>query len=127
MNKYQKAIDRIDESRINKNKTIDVLDILILQELVDQTKTPTKEEIIKEWEALGYKWLDGKNCLDLFKEDEVRLGFGKTISISFSKKHYSAVYEENMYDGECYTCVPCDITFQEHQLLTKTFKMLGWE
>lgn len=99
----------------------------LLQPLIDQTKTPTKKEIIKEWKKLGYKWLDGKNCLSLFKADEVILGFAKTINISFVRKHYSAVYEENMYDEECYTCGPCDITFQEHQLLTKTFKWLGWE
>lgn len=84
------------------------------------------EQVLKEFEELGYKRLDGMNCLTLFKEDKFRLGFGKTINIGFVRKHYSAVYEENMYDGECYTCVPCDITLQEHQLLTKLFKTLGW-
>lgn len=38
MNKYQKAIDRIDACRVYKNLKLDIKDILILKELVDKTK-----------------------------------------------------------------------------------------
>ena len=36
MNKYQKAIDRIDACRFYKNLKLDIKDILTLKELVDK-------------------------------------------------------------------------------------------
>ena len=72
----------------------------------------TLEEVKKEWEDLGYIWIKGHNyiCLrsdfdELYAKKEIRI-------ILYAKQYYK---------------VSGLLTLQEHQLLTKTFKALGWE
>lgn len=124
MNKYQEALDRLKDTKcdeINNCKQCSLTSycghyqcVKTLQELVDQTKTPTEEEIIKEWEALGYEF-----CY-----------FGDEIHIKHIEKDKEFIIYLNIMEYCCSEITSCEIcfaTFQEHQLLTKTFKMLGWE
>lgn len=126
MNKYQKTIynlvhlskadmsfDGVYIDRKQLKQDINVLWELHnkYQELI---KTPTEEEIIKEWEALGYSFVKGPLKISLFhKEEDIE------IAIWLGDKSYCKA-EKNGTDYKW-------LTFQEHQLLTKTFKMLGWE
>lgn len=75
------------------------------------TKTDPIEEVKKEWGELGYE----------VEED--------SLTIQFTKKNkIIAIYKHNKE----YDCTKNSIwrvsvtTFQEHQLLTKTFRALGW-
>lgn len=75
----------------------------------------TLEEVKKEWEELGYK---------IYFNDAFVCFVNKIKTISIFKVH-------NAYS---YTCYANDATksyeyilLKEHQLLTKTFKALGWE
>lgn len=70
-------------------------------------KTPTEEEIKKEWEELGYKVENNYRNMKICFDGEVAFILNTRV------KDYS-IYLNS-------------ISFQEHQLLTKTFKMLGWE
>ena len=77
-------------------------------------KVYTLEEVKKMWEELGYYFTMTTNtqlCLYTKYESE-------NIIIDLLNNTYVKYddYVESM-----------DITFQEHQLLTKTFKALGWE
>lgn len=62
MNKYQeyqKALDNIKSIEVYPEENIYVSDydeVDVLQELVDQTKTLTIEEVKKEWEEKGWEW-----------------------------------------------------------------------
>lgn len=92
----------------------DILDdCVLLQELIDQTKTPTLEECIKEWEELGYRFYIKKpttkweTLISIFYEDDSNDGI--------------FIYNNKTYIRDTYS-----FTMQEHQLLTKTFKALGW-
>ena len=80
---------------------------------------PTEEEIIKEWEKLGYKWVENEIYIHITKKDKL-LCVVKDICITKQDKEYCC-YDED----EDYSCL--FITSKEHQLLTKTFKMLGWK
>ena len=116
MNKYQEALNKIkeqfgcDPAYYGLNCEFETL-----QKLVDQTKTPTEEEIIKEWEELGYEWWYNKkeNVIELNKYEKTNgmiLLLGK-IEIDLDDKEY--------WSDICFN-------MKEHQLLTKTFKYLGW-
>lgn len=80
--------------------------------------TPTLEEVKREWEALGYKWEENEIYIHITKRDKL-LCVTKDICISKQDKEY-CVYDED----EDYSCLY--LLLQEHQLLTKTFKALGW-
>lgn len=72
---------------------------------------PTLEEVIKEWEELGYKLTRHERCLLEFTKNDMFLkiyNIGNVIT--YEKQAYG--YSQR-------------ITFKEHQLLTKTFKALG--
>lgn len=122
MNKYQEALDDIkcDSYNYIENNYEDGFkqcykeQFDVLQELVDQTKTLTEEEIIKEWEALGYELIRHERRELIFKSKEDGTIF---TMWNFNDIRYSKHWRER----------PANITIQEHQLLTKTFKMLGWE
>lgn len=76
----------------------------------------TIEEVKKEWEKLGYivtTYIDGK--YDWMSLEEL---CGDKIIIDLILKSYHK-YDN---DGESQ-----HISLQEHQLLTKTFRALGWE
>ena len=70
--------------------------------------TPTLEEVKKEWEEKGYKFVQETDWLIKISKDIL------TLTINNSGK-----------GG--YTCNGVLIYAEEHQLLTKTFKALGWK
>lgn len=81
----------------------------LLQPLIDQTKVLTLEEIKRMWEEAGYN-------VDI-------LSF--PIFISFESDGW--VEEITIYENKEYVSSRGYFTFQEHQLLTKTFKALEKE
>lgn len=90
-----------------------------LNKLKELTKTPTLEEVKKEWEALGWFFIglheDVKNkvsCIIISKY------VGKNI---FSTTDIQLDLEEK----DCF--IRGLLNYRELQLLTKTFKALGWE
>lgn len=89
----------------------------IFKELVDEKiNNPSLEEIKKEWEELGYKWFENDYKIELITTVN---DFVTNIYLDKVDKKYCC------FDGgteEGYV----SITIQEHQLLTKTFKALGW-
>lgn len=86
-----------------------------LQELVDKEKTkPTEEEIIKEWQALNYKIE--------FQSDKYLVLRNRDLGVEFYIEKLNKKYGK--YDVA--TLIYENITFEEHQLLTKTFKWLRW-
>lgn len=80
---------------------------LSLKELVDKEKSPTLEEVKKEWEELGYEFELYSHSIQL---------------INSSKNNEIIIWLNN---PRCYDCGN-SISLKEHQLLTKTFKALGW-
>lgn len=102
----------LDDESMKWPLTIDSMNIF--KELVDEKlNKPTLEEIQQEWEALGYfftKTTDNQICLHTKYN-------GENIILELS--NYTYVKYDNYAE-------PMDITLQEHQLLTKTFKALGW-
>ncbi len=110
--KYQEALDKMC------NRCFGDEPKKILQELVDQTKNPTLEEIKKEWEELGYDWFFSKEKKSVLFIRSLREHIAFILEIE--EKHY---YKTCSWDYSIFL----PITFQEHQLLTKTFKALGWE
>lgn len=127
-NKYQNAlyylydIFRNHKDEISEDDEIDVKKVKrcfnTLEKLVDQTETPTLEEVKKEWEELGYKWKENEIYIHITKRDKL-LCVDKDICITKQDKEYCC-YDED----EDYSCL--SITSKEHNLLTKTFRALGW-
>ena len=123
MNKYQDALNRVkttmDGNSVYKEYTNSYSffskDINTLQELINEkSNKPTIDEIKQEWKELGYVWTEGIMYIHLIKLE-------KDICIRKTDKEYEC-YDADDYDGQSLT-----LTFKEHQLLTKTFKALGWE
>lgn len=94
----------------------------LLKEIVTEYKqkladyNPTLEEIKKEWEKLGYKWFEDNYKIELITTID---DFVKEIYLDKINKNYCCF---DGGTGEEYS----SITIQEHQLLTKTFRALGW-
>ena len=120
---YLYDIFRNHKDEISEDDEIDVKKVKrcfdTLEKLVDQTKTPTLEELIKEWEELGYEWKENEIYIHITKRDKL-LCVVKDICIAKQDKEYCC-YDED----EDYSCL--SITSKEHNLLTKTFRALGWE
>ena len=78
----------------------------------------TLEEVKKEWEELGYSWeeKDAYIKLTLFKNPFNYI----EIYINKISKLYTAVLVEEKIE------YPLAIDLEYHNLLTKTFKALGW-
>ena len=73
-------------------------------------KTPTLEEVKKEWEALGWSWsYKTKYVIYLSRNNTVHRVFD-----------HITINENRLYSADF------DIDIKTHQLLTKTFKALGW-
>lgn len=89
-------------------------DLNRLEKLEQKEKTPTLEEVIKEWEKLGYEWSEYSSVIHLSNE----LLVGDETIIIINKEDYS--YYRLVNDS----LDPIDL--REHLLLTKTFKALGW-
>ena len=153
MNKYQEALDRITEiyydcdgfygfesvkkcdCSLTKTCFRREKNIKLLQELVDQTKTPTLEEVKKEWEALGYTFetrVDDyhngmaytRYIISIRINGNKRLIILKKYDKSISLNYYWEVFDREGYKVPNYERF--DTTLQEHQLLTKTFRALKW-
>lgn len=122
MSKYEEYQEALNELKTVIHDEFDGTKLLnsylekieTLQELIDKEKVPTLEECIKEWEALGWKVIE--NCSIRIKLKSSL----STIQISKIKKVYRKVIgkEENNIGNF--------LTLQEHQLITKTMKALGW-
>lgn len=119
MNKYQEALDNLitieRERTFKRIGTFSHTNCDVLQELVDQTKAPTLEQVQKEWKALGYRWEELITHIHIIKCD-------RCITINLMCNEYECHDRTSLG-----SCCSTSITFQEHQLLTKTFKALGWE
>lgn len=113
MNRLKK---QIDYAKFTENSIV-TLDIdyaeRLLLELTKQNESPTLEEVKKEWEELGYVWKETSKEILLDNNIEE-----KAIRIykSFKLYHVKAL-GENYFEN---------VSFSLHQLLTKTFKALGW-
>lgn len=137
MNKYQEAINELYKQRAERykvhqkhkdwSKEIKEYDkvgeaLETLQELVDQTKTPTLEEVKKEWEELGWYWHY------FYNENGIANKYRITKYVPSRKRDGSGDYQLEIY--LCNNTKTFNINFnmdmQEYQLLTKTFKALGW-
>ena len=68
-------------------------------------------EVIKEWKKLGY---------DLTRHEKLFLEFKKSDTYIMLYNYETIKYEKYSYSYSQ------KITLQEHNLLTKTFKALGW-
>lgn len=91
-------------------------EIDLLQELVDEKyNNPTEEEVLKEFEKLGYEWWEYKEqkVFEMCKYDKTNgnLFFQGKIEIDLDDKEYWSDIQ---------------FTIKEHQLLTKLFKVWGW-
>ena len=75
----------------------------------------TKKEVLKKFEALGYSVLENPLKISLFHKIE-------DIEIAIWIEKGNESYCKAQKDGTDYEW----ITPQEHQLLTKLFKELGW-
>ena len=122
MNKYQEALDYVNKSvctalsclGVNDTKTKESLHTL--QELVDKEKSPTLEEVKKEWEELGYEWFEVENN-------------SKEISFRSQKLNTDIYIDKVSKDVQICVChynYAQTISFELHKLIHKTFKALGW-
>lgn len=100
-----------DKNSAYQDMKLIVDEIYRLREL---NKKPTLEEVKQEWEELGYRWEEHNGEIDLInKENE------EVIVIDYENKQYTKTDTNVKFI--------LYITFQEHNLLTRTFKALGWE
>ena len=86
---------------------------LSLKELVDKEKSPTLEEVKKEWEEKGFEVENNS----------------KKISFRSQKLNTDIYIDKVPKDVQICVChynYAQTISFELHQLLTKTFKALGW-
>lgn len=113
---------QIDYAKFTENSIV-TLDIdyaeRLLLELTEQYESPTLEQVKKEWEELGYEWHEINLYIRLIQNKIEWQGYTKEIYIDKGTKTYCCFNEETG-DGYLY------IEPLEHQLLTKTFKALGW-
>lgn len=128
MNKYQEAYEIIFDDLVpmpelnerNRDWLFQCMDI-IQQAVVkankydELTKTPTPEEVKKEWVELGYSWLE---CDPMFIRLENKLSNSYIVINKFSKTY--KCFGNRDYTGNY-------LTMPEHNLLTKTFRVLGRE
>ena len=123
LNKYEQAYENI-KSFIRDDDNTEVWtksyllsleeDINILNELVIQTvkeNQPTLEEVKKEWEEAGWKWEKTSYFIVLEKN-------GVDIQLYLETKQYSC--------SQTSSYILDFIGIKEHNLITKTFRALGW-
>ena len=80
-------------------------------------------EVKKEWGELGYEWYASNNnkhiiLIKKIKNDRYNGDYNNIISINSIIKNYDCYIDESYSYNT--------ITFEEHQLLIKTFKALRW-
>ena len=128
MNKHQKALDNLKnmgDKDLYNERHLEWTNTL--QELVDKEQDYTLEEVKKEWEELGYICVcDSEN--ELIFEEEQSIPFYdyycNRVHILKKWKLYDVVtiIKQNNKRKE----IRLLLNFEIHQLLTKTFKALGW-
>lgn len=119
----------VDEYNVNESN---IREILLTGNMFKDEKKPTLEEVKKEWEELGYVFSRTTNKeygLDtiLLEKEEIKTIQGQSerniiwIHIYVNSKQFvkSRMRESGDMGIKFFT-------FEEHQLLTKTFKALGW-
>lgn len=79
-----------------------------LEEQCEPKKKPTIEQVKKEWEELGFIWQENNITINLKGK------YGFEIIINKSSKGFAITKNMLLYANE-------------YKLLTKTFKVLGWE
>ena len=122
MNRLKK---QIDYAKFTENSIV-TLDIdyaeRLLLKLTEQYESPTLEEVKKEWEELGWYWHY------FYNENGIANKYRITKYVPSRKRDGSGDYQLEIY--LCNNTKTFNINFnmdmQEHQLLTKTFKALGW-
>ena len=115
MNKYQQSYEYIEGFiKLYPTHKLDEEHLANIKELVDQTKTLTLEELLKEWEKLGYEIYQKRTHITMINNKEQT-----EIAICFKSKCYFK--SERIYNDYAL------ITYQEHKLLSKTLEALGWE
>ena len=72
------------------------------------------EEITEEWEEKGYEWSEYSKVIHLSREKF----FGETIVIRKEDLSYYKIVDDNI------NCIADYISLDEHELLTKTLKIL---
>lgn len=106
----------LDEESMKWPLTIDSMSIF--KELVDEKlNNPTLEQVRKEWEELGYEWEEDSLSISITKYNALNKP-SRVITLYKHNKEYDCT-RSSMWRVSC-------LTLQEHQLLTKTFKALGW-
>lgn len=108
----------LDEDSMRWPLTIDSMDIF--KELVNEKiNNPTLEEVKKEWEKLGYEWRIPKEYPHMIwlVSDDDEPKWVLHIKINTQSKKYWKRWGDLSVEP---------FTFQEHQLLTKMFRALGW-
>ena len=116
---------QIDYAKFTENSIVtldtDYAERLLL-ELTKQYESPTLEEVKKEWEELGWYWHY------FYNENGIANKYRITKYVPSRKRDGSGDYQLEIY--LCNNTKTFNINFnmdmQEHQLLTKTFKALGW-
>ena len=81
------------------------------------TEIPTPEKITEEWKALGWKFRKIKYGFEVAKM--LNNQYVQIFALKFKKE--ITILAQNVA-----TKAPLFINLQEHQLITKTFKMLKW-
>ena len=119
MNKYQEALDNYSENvdyRDYSTKTVDIVNESYdaLQELVDQTKTSTIEEIKQDWEEEGFEVICSKERFEAYKqwiERRQKVSYHTSAKVVIEKDFFYIVGQfSNKYT----------------HILTITFRALGW-
>ena len=88
----------------------------------EKEKSPTIEEAKKEWEDLGWNWHY------FYNENGIWNKYRITKYVPSRKRDDSGDYQLEIYlcDNTKTFNINFDMDMQEYQLLTKTFKALGW-
>ena len=118
---YDEMLDTLKDVRnylkiSRADDCVDELDKVARYLINKNNNKPTEEEVLKEFEALGYKKYntDYRDYIELRNEEK-----GERICIDLDIKTYMKL------DTDIFI-MPFGITPQEHQLLTKLFKAWGW-
>ena len=116
---YQKCLEEIDYPLCKADELAGT--IVAYQDCLNLLQPRTEQEILKDFEALGWEVKKYENQITLEQEiieEYDDLIMYPTIKIDFEDKTYTC-YDE--YD-QCYMY----LTMQEHKLLNELFECYGW-
>ena len=120
LNTFFNDIRDNDNPRFGKDLAYQDLKLIVdeFYRLREKIKIPTIDEVKKEWEDIGYEWFENGGIIVLQQQIQYTNKY-VIITINLGKKAYWKIVDDNL------NFIP--FSFQEHQLLTKTFAALGWE